>query len=109
MHPEKKDQVIKEIHDHIKEAQHVIAHIFHDNKERERKLAERVSDTQTPQDALGSKKESISKIPEGSKEKESMQSPKTVDLIKPTPPLARSLARKITYDYKIIEETQAKG
>jgi len=30
-----------------------------------------------------------------------------VDFIKPTPPLTRSSARKITYDYKLAEETQA--
>jgi hypothetical protein len=72
-------------------------------------LAERVFDIQTPQDEIGSKKESILKVLEDSKEKESMQSPKTVDLIKPTPPLTRSLSRNITYDYKLVEETQAHG
>jgi hypothetical protein len=74
-----------------------------------RKLAERVSDIQTPQDAIGSKKESSLKIPEASKEKERRKSPKTVDLIKPTPPLTRSSARKITSDYKLAEETLAQG
>jgi hypothetical protein len=32
-----------------------------------------------------------------------------VDLIKPTPPLTRSSARKITLDYNFAEETQAQG
>jgi CO dehydrogenase/acetyl-CoA synthase beta subunit len=84
---EEKDQVIKELQDHLKESQHVIAHIFHDKREMKIKLVERVSDIQTPQDAIGSKKKSALKVPEASKEKESRKSPKTMDLIKPTPPL----------------------
>jgi len=32
-----------------------------------------------------------------------------VDLIKPTPPLTRSSARKITYYYNLVEETQVEG
>jgi hypothetical protein len=70
---EEKDQVIRELQDQLKEAKHVIAQSFHDNREMKRKLAERVSDIQTPQDAIGSKKESVSKVPEGSKEKESKE------------------------------------
>lgn len=66
---EEKDQVIKELQDQLKEAKHVIAQSFHDNKEMKRKLAERVSHIQTPQDAIGSKRESVSKVLEGSKEK----------------------------------------
>jgi hypothetical protein len=71
------------------------------------KLPERVYDIQTPQDAIGSKKEPALKVPETSKEKESKKSPKTMDLIKLTPPLTRSLSRKITSYYKLAEETQA--
>jgi hypothetical protein len=38
-----------------------------------------------------------------------MKNIKTVDLIKPTPPLTRSSTRNITSDYKIAKETLAQG
>ena len=64
-----------------------------------RKLVERVFDIQTPQDAIGSKKEStLLKVPEDAKEKKRRKISKTLDLIKPTPPLTRSSTRKITSD-----------
>jgi phenylpyruvate tautomerase PptA (4-oxalocrotonate tautomerase family) len=71
---EEKDQVIKDIQDQLKEDHHVIAHSFHDNREMKRKLAKRVSDMETSQDAIGLKRESISKVPEDSKGKEIKQS-----------------------------------
>jgi hypothetical protein len=74
-----------------------------------RKLAERVSNMQTSQDAIGLKRESISKVLEASKGKEIKQSPKVVDLTKPTSPLTRSSTRRISSECKFAEETQAQG
>jgi len=61
--PEEKDRVIKEIENQLKEAQHVIAHFFHDNKEIKGKMDDKVSDIQTPQDEICSNKESSLKVP----------------------------------------------
>ena len=50
----------------------------------------------TSQDAIGLKRESVSKVPEASKGKEIKQSPKVVDLTKPTSPLTRSSTKRIS-------------
>jgi hypothetical protein len=104
-----KDKIIRELQDQLKEAQHVIAQSYYENREMKRKLAERVSNIQTPQDEIGLKKESTSKVPEGSKGKEIRKSPKTMEFTKPTTPLTRSSARKISSEYKPVEETHAQG
>jgi hypothetical protein len=61
-----------------------------------RKLVERVFDMKTSQDAIGLKRESVSKFLEASKGKEIKQSRKVVDFNKPTSPLTRSSARRIS-------------
>jgi hypothetical protein len=106
---EEKDQVIKELQYHLKESQHVITQSFHDNREMKRKLVEMVSNIQTPQDEIGLKKESVSKVPEGSKRKEIRKSPKNVDLTKLTAPLTRSSSKKISSDYRLAVETHAQA
>jgi len=91
-----KEKIIRELQDHLKESQRVIAHSYHENMEMKRKFAERVSNIQTPQDEIGAKKESVSKAPKGSKGKEIRKSPKTVEFTKPTTHLTRSSAKNIS-------------
>jgi hypothetical protein len=98
--PEDKDQIIKELQDQIKKSKHVIAQSFHDNREMKRKLVEKTPDMQTSEDALGLRRQSVSKAPEALKGKEVKQSPKVVDLTKPTSPMTRSLAKRIILDHK---------
>jgi hypothetical protein len=74
-----------------------------------RKLAEKVFDIQTPQDEIGSKKESSLNIPEASKENKSRKNINTIDLIKPKPPLTRSSTKNITSNYNLAKETLAQG
>jgi hypothetical protein len=107
--PKDKDQIIKELQDQLKEAKHVIAQSFHDNREMKRKLAEKAPDMQTSEDALGLRRQSVSKVPEALKGKEVKQSPKVVDLTKPTSPMTRSSAKRISLDHKPTEVIPEKG
>jgi hypothetical protein len=67
--PGEKVKIIKDLQDQLKEYKHVIAQSYHENREMKRKLDEQVSNIQTPHDEICSKKESVSKVPEGSKGK----------------------------------------
>jgi len=74
-----------------------------------RKFVERFSGIQTPREEIGSHKELLSKVLEGSKGKEIIQSYRTADLTKPTSRLTTSSTRRISPGYKIAEETHAHG
>jgi hypothetical protein len=69
------------------EAQHVISQFYQESRELKRKLAERGSEEQTPQN-------NTDPMQEMSKGKEFMHKPETIVLAKPTSPLTISLARK---------------
>jgi hypothetical protein len=107
--PEDKDQVIKELQEQLKEAKHVIAQYFQYNRELKRKLVEKTPDMQTSEDALGPRRQSVPKVPEVLKGKEVKQSPKVVDLTKPTSPMTRSSAKRMSLDLKLAEIIPEKG
>jgi hypothetical protein len=74
-----------------------------------RKLAEKTPNMQTSEDALGPRRQSVPKVPKVLKGKEVKQSPKVVDLTKPTYPMTRSLAKRISLDHKLAEVIPEKG
>jgi hypothetical protein len=73
----------------LREAQHVIAQFYQENRELKRKLAERGSEEQTPQVKTDPKSETSKGI---------LQNPETTVVAKPTTPLTRSSARKNSPD-----------
>jgi hypothetical protein len=86
-----RDKEVREMQNQLKEAQHVIAQFYQESRELKRKLAEKVPDVQTSPVKAFSKKEI-------SKGREVMQIPKTTVLAKPTTPLTRSSAKKVSLD-----------
>jgi hypothetical protein len=101
--PEDKDQIIKELQEQLKEAKHVIAQSFQYNREMKRKLVEKTSDMQTSEDALSPRRHSVLKVPEVLKGKEVKQSPKVVDLTKPTSPMTRASTKRMSLYFKLAE------
>jgi len=81
-----KDSYFRGMQQYLREAQHVIAQFYQENRELKRKLAEKDFEEQTTQNKEEPKNES-------SKGKEVMQIPETIVLAKPTSHLTRSSTR----------------
>jgi predicted nuclease of restriction endonuclease-like (RecB) superfamily len=79
-----KDSYVKEMQHQLKKDHHIIAQLYKENMELERKLTEKTLEAQTPQ-----RKESTMK--EISKGRKIMQGHNTTVAAKPTSPLRRSL------------------
>jgi hypothetical protein len=101
--PHDKYQIIKELQDQLKKSKHAIAQSFHDNREMKRTMGEKAPDMQTSKYALDLRRQSVSKVLEALKGKEVKQSPKVVDLTKPTSPMAISSTKRISLDHKPTE------